>query len=108
MLKHRNVNNTFYENSLNDGVALSNIQLELLDGDFVTVIGSNGAGKSTVVNTIAGKISPDTGTAETAGQNVTRMKDARRAENERRRCQEPMAATAPALPLAPMLTFAPC
>src|SRR5699024_3304267 len=80
MLKLRNVNKTFFPNSINERIALSNIQLELLDGDFVTVIGSNGAGKSTVLNTIAGKISPDTGTVEIAGQNVTRMKDLRRSK----------------------------
>src|SRR5699024_4416525 len=94
MLKLRNVNKTFFPNSINERIALSNIQLELLDGDFVTVIGSNGAGKSTVLNTIAGKISPDTGTVEIAGQNVTRMKDFRRAKYVVRVFQDPMAGTA--------------
>src|SRR5699024_1221209 len=106
MLKLRNVNKTFFPNSINERIALSNIQLELLDGDFVTVIGSNGAGKSTVLNTIAGKISPDTGTVEIAGQNVTRMKDFRRAKYVGREFQDPMAGTAPELTIEQNMALA--
>ena len=44
MLKLKNINKTFFPNSINERAALSGINLELDDGDFVTVIGSNGAG----------------------------------------------------------------
>jgi len=106
MLKLSNVNKTFFPNSINERIALSNIQLELLDGDFVTVIGSNGAGKSTVLNTIAGKIAPDTGTVDIAGQNVTRMKDFKRAKYVGRVFQDPMAGTAPELTIEQNMALA--
>lgn len=106
MLKLSNVNKTFFPNSINERIALSNIQLELLDGDFVTVIGSNGAGKSTVLNTIAGKIAPDTGTVDIAGQNVTRMTDFKRAKYVGRVFQDPMAGTAPELTIEQNMALA--
>lgn len=106
MLKLENVNKTFFPNSINERVALSNIDLELGDGDFVTVIGSNGAGKSTVLNTIAGKISPDTGTVNIAGRNVTRLKDFKRAKYVGRVFQDPMAGTAPDLTIEQNMALA--
>jgi len=87
-------------------VALSNINLELADGDFVTVIGSNGAGKSTVLNTIAGKVSPDTGLVEISGRNVTRMKDFKRAKYVGRVFQDPMAGTSPDLTIEQNMALA--
>src|SRR5699024_2425830 len=93
-------------NSINERVALSGINLELDDGDFVTVIGSNGAGKSTVLNTIAGKVSPDTGIVEIAGRNVTRMKDFKRAKYVGRVFQDPMAGTSPDLTIEQNMALA--
>ena len=61
MLEIRDVSKTFFPNTVNERKALRGIDLHLDEGDFVTVIGSNGAGKSTVLNTIAGKLTPDTG-----------------------------------------------
>lgn len=106
MLKLKNVNKTFFPNSINERVALSNIELGLGDDDFVTVIGSNGAGKSTVLNTIAGKIRPDTGVVEIAGRNVTRMKDFNRAKYVGRVFQDPMAGTAPDLTIEQNMALA--
>ena len=106
MLKLRNINKTFFPNSINERVALSDINLDLDDGDFVTVIGSNGAGKSTVLNTIAGKVSPDTGIVEIAGRNVTRMKDFKRAKYVGRVFQDPMAGTSPDLTIEQNMALA--
>ncbi|HJF14592.1 MAG TPA: ABC transporter ATP-binding protein [Enteractinococcus helveticum] len=106
MLKLKNINKTFFPNSINERVALSGINLELDDGDFVTVIGSNGAGKSTVLNTIAGKVSPDTGIVEIAGRNVTRMKDFKRAKYVGRVFQDPMAGTSPDLTIEQNMALA--
>src|SRR5699024_10998733 len=94
MLKLKNINKTFFPNSINERVSLSNINLEIGHTDFVTIIGSNGAGKSTVLNTMAGKISPDTGIVAIAGKNVTRMKDYKRAKYVGRVFQDPMAGKA--------------
>ena len=106
MLELKNVHKTFFPNSINERVALADINLELDDGDFVTVIGSNGAGKSTVLNTVAGKISPDTGTVNIAGRNVTRLKDFKRAKYVGRVFQDPMAGTAPDLTIEQNMALA--
>src|SRR5699024_3927708 len=106
MLKLKNINKTFFPNSINERVALSNINLELADGDFVTVIGSNGAGKSTVLNTIGGKVSPDTGVVEISGRNVTRMKDFKRAKYVGRVFLDPMAGTSPDLTIEQNMALA--
>lgn len=106
MLKLKNINKTFFPNSINERVALSNINLELGHKDFVTIIGSNGAGKSTVLNTIAGKVNPDTGIVDIAGKNVTRMKDYKRAKYVGRVFQDPMAGTAPDLTIEQNMALA--
>lgn len=106
MLKLSNINKTFFPNSINERVALADVNLELADGDFVTVIGSNGAGKSTVLNTIAGKVIPDTGTVSIAGKNVTRMKDYKRAKYVGRVFQDPMAGTSPDLTIEQNMALA--
>ena len=106
MLELKNINKTFSPNSVNERIALADIDLELRNGDFVTVIGSNGAGKSTVLNTIAGKVSPDTGTVEIAGRNVTRMKDYKRAKYVGRVFQDPMAGTSPDLTIEQNMALA--
>src|SRR5699024_7550830 len=90
----------------NERIALADINIELKNGDFVTMIGSNGAGKSTVLNTIAGKVSPDTGTVEIAGRNVTRMKDFKRAKYVGRVFQDPMAGTSPDLTIEQNMALA--
>ena len=61
MLKIKNVSKTFNIGTINEKKALKNINLELNDGDFVTIIGGNGAGKSTLMNMIAGVYPIDCG-----------------------------------------------
>ncbi len=56
MLELTDIHKTFFPNTVNERRALVGIDLHLAPGDFVTVIGSNGAGKSTVLNTVAGKL----------------------------------------------------
>ena len=97
MLEISQVSKTFFPNTVNERRALQGIDLHLAEGDFVTVIGSNGAGKSTILNTIAGKLLPDTGTVAVGGKDVTRMPDHRRAASIGRVFQDPTAGTAPNL-----------
>ena len=61
MLDLTNIRKTFNPNTVNEKVALNGINLHLNEGDFVTVIGGNGAGKSTMLNAIAGVWSVDCG-----------------------------------------------
>ncbi len=61
MLEIKHIYKTFNPGTVNDKVALYDLNLTLADGDFVTVIGGNGAGKSTMLNAVAGVLSVDMG-----------------------------------------------
>ena len=62
MLTIDNVHKTFFAGTVNELRALAGVSLTLAEGDFLTVIGSNGAGKSTILNAISGSLIPNTGT----------------------------------------------
>lgn len=106
MLELTDIHKTFFPNTVNERRALVGIDLHLAPGDFVTVIGSNGAGKSTVLNTVAGKLSPDTGTVRIDGKDVTGLKDFQRAEFVGRVFQDPMAGTSPNLTIEQNMSLA--
>ena len=61
MLEIRNVHKTFNPGTINEKHALNGVNLKLEEGDFVTVIGGNGAGKSTIVKLLCGFYMPDEG-----------------------------------------------
>ena len=106
MLKITNLHKTFNAGTVNEKVALNGLNLELKDGDFVTVIGGNGAGKSTLFNAIAGVWKPDCGTIEIDGVNVTNMPEYKRAKFLGRVFQDPMKGTAPDMEIAENLAIA--
>lgn len=94
MLELINVYKTFNPGTVNQKVALNGINLTLKDGDFVTVIGGNGAGKSTMLNAIAGVWKPDAGKIKIDGVDVTNMPEYKRAKFFGRVFQDPMMGTA--------------
>lgn len=94
MLKINGVYKTFNPGTINEKRALNGIDLELYEGDFVTVIGGNGAGKSTVLNMIAGVYPVDCGTIEIDGVDVTKLPEHKRAKYLGRVFQDPMTGTA--------------
>ena len=94
MLKITNVFKTFNPGTINEKKALQGINLELADGDFVTVIGGNGAGKSTLLNMITGVYPVDSGTIEIGGVDVTKLPEYKRAAYLGRVFQDPMTGTA--------------
>ena len=106
MLKITNLQKTFNPGTVNAKTALSGLDLTLEDGDFVTVIGGNGAGKSTMLNAIAGVWKPDYGTIEVDGVNVTEMPEHKRAAFLGRVFQDPMKGTAPDMEIAENLSIA--
>ena len=71
MLEIRNVTKIFNPGTINAKVALDDLSLTLNDGDFVTVIGGNGAGKSTMLNAIAGVFKIDAGSILIDGEDIT-------------------------------------
>lgn len=106
MLNVKDVSKTFFPGTANERVALSGIDLELHDGDFVTIIGSNGAGKSTLLNAVAGRLSVDTGSILIDGADVTRAPEHSRAHQVGRVFQDPLAGTAPGLSIEENLSLA--
>ena len=94
MLKLFNVSKTFNPGTITEKIALKNINLEIDDGDFITVIGGNGAGKSTLLNLIAGIHFTDTGSLFLDGMDLTGMPEYARAKYLGRVFQDPMMGTA--------------
>ena len=106
LLKLNQINKVFNEATPDEKIALDQINLTLNAGDFMTVIGSNGAGKSTMLNMIAGTLSPDFGVIEIAGKEVTRMPEFKRSQMIGRVFQDPMAGTAPSMTIEENLAMA--
>ena len=106
MLELKNICKTFNPNTINAKVALNHLDLTLKDGDFVTVIGGNGAGKSTMLNAIAGVFQVDSGTITIDGQDVTKLPEHKRAALLGRVFQDPMMGTAPTMQIEENLALA--
>lgn len=94
MLKLTNICKTFNKGTVTEKAALTGVNLELKEGDFVTIIGGNGAGKSTLLNMIAGVYPLDAGTIELDGTDISRMSEPVRAKYLGRVFQDPMRGTA--------------
>lgn len=106
MLELKNICKTFNPGTINAKVALDGLNLTLNDGDFVTVIGSNGAGKSTMLNAIAGVFQVDGGSIVIDGKDVTRLPEFKRAAYLGRVFQDPMMGTAPNMMIEENLALA--
>ena len=94
MVELSHICKTFNAGTVNEKRALNDISLRLEDGDFVTVIGSNGAGKSTMLNAIAGVWPIDSGSITLDGTEITSLPEHKRAAFLGRVFQDPMTGTA--------------
>lgn len=106
MLEIRNVTKIFNPGTVNEKIALDHFSLTLEDGDFVTVIGGNGAGKSTMMNAIAGVWPVDSGQILIDGVDVTKLSEHKRAKFLGRVFQDPMTGTAAAMGIEENLALA--
>ncbi len=106
MLKLTNISKTFAPGTVNEKRALNGLSLHLAPGDFVTLLGSNGAGKSTMFNAIAGTFLPDTGSVVLDGRDITRMPDYKRSKFIGRMFQDPLKGTAPNMTIEENLALA--
>ena len=106
MLELKNVKKTFNKGTVNEKPALQGVNLTLNDGDFVTVIGGNGAGKSTTLNMIAGVYPIDEGKILLNDMNITHMPEHKRAKYLGRVFQDPMKGTAAGMEIQENLALA--
>ena len=106
MLELKNLYKTFNPGTINEKTALNGLSLHLKDGDFVTVIGGNGAGKSTMLNAVAGTWFVDEGHILIDGTDVTKLPEYKRAAYLGRVFQDPMTGTAATMEIQENLALA--
>ena len=106
MLEIKDVYKTFNAGTINEKKALQGVNLKLETGDFVTVIGGNGAGKSTMLNAVAGVWPVDKGSIVIDGVEVTGMPEHKRAKFLGRVFQDPMTGTAATMQISENLALA--
>ena len=106
MLKLTHISKTFNPGTVNEKKALCDISLDVADGDFISIIGSNGAGKSTVFNAIAGSFFTDSGSIFLDGEDITLQPEHVRAKKIGRLFQDPMRGSAPGMTIEENLALA--
>ncbi len=106
MLELKDLHKTFNPGTVNAKTALNGLSLTLQSGEFVTVIGGNGAGKSTMLNATAGTLQLDSGEVYLDGIDVTDLPEYKRAAYIGRVFQDPMMGTAPSMHIEENLALA--
>ena len=106
MLELIDIKKTFNLGTINEKKALDGVSIKLDEGDFVTIIGGNGAGKSTTLNAIAGVWPTDSGSVIIGGKNVTGFPEHKRASFIGRVFQDPMTGTAATMEIQENLALA--
>ena len=106
MLQIKDVTKVFNPGTVNEKLALDHFSLTLENGDFVTIIGGNGAGKSTMMNAIAGVWPVDSGQIIIDGTDVTKLSEHKRAAFLGRVFQDPMTGTAATMGIEENLALA--
>ena len=106
MIKIENLYKTFFSELGTEKEVFKNLNLEINDGDFITIIGSNGAGKSTLLNVLNGQIIPDKGTVMLNDINLTNVERHKRAKWISQVYQNPSQGTAPSMTVLENLSMA--
>ena len=106
MLELKDIRKTFNLGTINEKKALNGVSITLNDGDFVTIIGGNGAGKSTTLNAVAGVWAVDSGAVIINGKDVTSLPEHKRAAFIGRVFQDPMTGTAATMEIQENLALA--
>jgi putative ABC transport system ATP-binding protein len=106
MVRLDNITKVFSKGTIDEKVAIDEITLHIRKGDFVTVIGSNGAGKTTVLNLTSGTFAPDEGDIFIDGAKVTHIPEHRRAKYLGRVFQDPLMGTAASMTIEENLAMA--
>lgn len=102
----KNLDKTFFPGTNREQYALKNVSLDIKDGDFITILGGNGAGKSTFLNALAGSFSLDNGKILIEGRDISNIVEHKRAEFISRVFQNPLDGTAPRMTVAQNMSLA--
>ena len=106
MVRLENITKIFSKGTIDEKVAIDGITLHIRKGDFITIIGSNGAGKTTVLNLTSGTFAPDEGDIFIDDSRVTRLPEHRRAKYLGRIFQDPLMGTAATMTIEENLAMA--
>ena len=106
MIEAENVTKWFFRSTPNEVLAVDDVSVTCREGEWISIIGSNGAGKSTFLKAIAGLVYPDRGRVALEGRTCTRWPDYKRARLVGRIDQDPLASTAPSMTIAENLAMA--
>ncbi|MCI3029567.1 ATP-binding cassette domain-containing protein [Desemzia sp. C1] len=106
VLSLKEISKTFQKGTANENHVLKALSLDVNKGDFITIIGGNGSGKSTLLNSIAGNVLVDSGQININDDDVTKLKEERRAGRVGRVFQDPLMGTAPRMTVGENLAIA--
>ncbi|MCL2604818.1 MAG: ATP-binding cassette domain-containing protein [Defluviitaleaceae bacterium] len=106
MLTLENITKVFHAGTVNARTALDGVNLHLKKGEFVTLVGGNGSGKTSLLNTVSGGFLADGGRILLDGENITFLPEHKRARYIGRLFQDPMKGTAPNMTIAENLSLA--
>ncbi|MDD6322907.1 MAG: ATP-binding cassette domain-containing protein [Firmicutes bacterium] len=106
MLELKNISKTFNIGTVNEQTLFTGFSLTVEKGDFISVVGSNGSGKTTMLNIISGSIPVDGGSVILDGEDITKLPEFRRAAKIGRVFQDPSVGTVPGLSILENLSVA--
>lgn len=106
MIEIKKMTKVFNEGTINEKVAIADLDLKINDGDFICIIGANGSGKSTLLNCLSGALIPEKGNIIIDGKDVTLLSQNKRAHGIGHLFQDPLAGTAPHMSIEENLALA--
>lgn len=106
MLELKNIYKRFNAGTIDEKILFEDFNLDIKDGDFVAIVGSNGSGKTTSLNIISGDIKPDSGKVLLGGKDITKQKNFQRAAKIARVFQNPSMGTSPSMTIMENMSLA--
>ena len=97
MLEIKSVDKTFNKGTIDEKILFNNFSLKVEKGEFISVVGSNGSGKTTILNIISGDVETDSGEIILDGVNISNQKNYKRVKSIARVFQDPALGTCPTM-----------